>query len=339
MRVVVIGATGNVGTALLRRLHAAAEVTEIIGVARRMPDASVEPYRDVRWHSVDIGPPSASVELERAFAGADAVVHLAWALQPNHDEQRMWRTNVTGTAHVLAAAAAAGVGQVVYASSVGAYSPSRKNVRQGEDWPTGGLHTSHYSRQKALNERALEAFEAAHPDIVVTRMRPGLVLQRNAGAELAALFLGPLVPTGWLNHVRPPVLPLPQQLISQAVHAVDVADAFWRAIDRRAPGAFNVAAEPVLTPERIGSVVGARRVIPMRLRVLRSLVWVTWKLRIQRADPGWLDIATNVPIMSTDRAREVLGWAPTVSSTDALAEVLDGLADRARVPQSPQLRA
>ncbi len=47
MRVVVIGATGNLGTGVLRRLHAAG--AEIVGVARRMPDASLEPYSEVTW--------------------------------------------------------------------------------------------------------------------------------------------------------------------------------------------------------------------------------------------------------------------------------------------------
>ncbi|WP_367882238.1 hypothetical protein [Rathayibacter oskolensis] len=43
------------------------------------------------------------------------------------------------------------------------------------------------------------------------------------------------------------MLPLPKSLIFQGVHADDVADAFWRVLDQRAGGAFNIAAEPVLT--------------------------------------------------------------------------------------------
>src|SRR4051794_23769757 len=87
MRVVVIGATGNLGTGVLRRLHAAG--AEIVGVARRMPDASLEPYSHVTWRLADIGAAGAVSGLAATMRGADAVIHLGWALQPNHRERVM----------------------------------------------------------------------------------------------------------------------------------------------------------------------------------------------------------------------------------------------------------
>lgn len=342
MRIVIVGATGNVGTAVLHRLHEAGrteteESLELIGIARRIPDASAEPYAGVQWHSIDIANSASSEALQHAFTGADAVIHLAWALQPNHDESAMARTNVGGTARVLAAVAAAGVPHVAVASSVGAYSLGPKHRRVDESWPTGGIHTSHYSRFKAANERELDRFETANPAVIVSRLRPGLIFQRNAGLEVAGLFLGRRFPTGWLKKFQPPVLPLPSQLISQAVHARDVADAFWRVVDRRAAGAFNIAAEPVLDPAVLAAVLGAKHSVPVRFAVVRALVDATWRLRLQATDPGWLDIAVTVPVMSTERARRVLGWLPTVSSTDALAEIIEGVADRTRIEASGPL--
>ncbi|RFA23550.1 NAD-dependent epimerase/dehydratase family protein [Subtercola boreus] len=337
MRIVVVGATGNLGTATLRRLADAPGVTEIVGVARRTPTQTEPPYSGVQWKSIDIGGPSAVAELTHAFTGADAVVHLGWALQPSHDEPAMWRTNVTGTANVLRAAAAATVGHVLAASSVGAYSTGPKHKRVDESWPTGGLPTSHYARHKAVNERAFDRFERENPDVLLTRFRPGLVFQEGAGHEIKGLFLGRLLPTGWLKFVRPPVIPLPAQMIFQAIHASDVGDAFWRAIDRRAPGAFNIAAEPVLDPQLIAQVLGARRAVPVRLLAAKFVVWLTWRLHLQPTPSGWVDIAANVPIMSTARAREVLGWTPTVSSTDALASIVAGLAHNSRTPGSGPL--
>jgi UDP-glucose 4-epimerase len=338
MRIVVTGATGNVGSAVLARLRSAPEVDTIIGIARRHPDDSAAPYRGVAWQTIDIGEAGSVVRLQQAFAGADAVIHLAWALQPNHDEPTMRRTNVVGTANVLAAVAAVGVPQVVVASSVGAYSVGPKRRRVDESWPTGGLPSSHYARFKAINERAMDAFQVAHPEVILTRLRPGLIFQSGAGAEIAGLFLGRQFPTAWLQRMRPAVLPLPSQFIVQAVHATDVADAYWRAVERRAPGAFNIAAEPVLSPELIATAAGSTRTIPFRAYVLRALMDLTWRARIQASDPGWLDIATSVPVMSTERARAVLGWSPAISATAALAEMVDAVADRTNRPASDPLR-
>ena len=338
MRVVIVGASGNLGTALLRRLGSEPGV-EVVGVSRRVPELSAAPY-DVAadWHGHDIGEPGAIARLAAVFGGADAVVHLGWALQPNHDEGAMARTNVVGTRAVLEAVAVARVPQVVVASSVGAYSFGPKSRRVDESWPTGGIETSHYGRHKAINERAMDAFEAAHPSVVVTRMRPGLVFQPDAAREIARLFAGPIVPVprlGLLRHL--PVLPLPTSLVSQAVHADDVADAFWRAIERRAGGAFNLAAEPVLGPEQVAEALGVPRTAPLRRQVLRAVVDLSWRLRVQATDPGWIDIATSVPVMSTARARSELGWAPAMSSTEALRAIVEAFAANRGVGASPSL--
>lgn len=334
-RIVITGATGNVGTALLRRLALEADV-DVVGVARRLPDA-VPPYDGVEWHAVDAGARDAVARLRPALAGADAVVNLAWLLQPNRRLDVLGRTNVQGLRNVLAAARDASVAQVVVASSVGAYSAGPKSRRVDETWPTGGIHTSHYSRHKAVNERILDRFERENPGIVVTRMRPGLVFQGDAGTEIPHLFVGPLVPVRILGVVRPPVLPLPSRMITQAVHADDLADAFWRAIDRRASGAFNIAAEPVLGREELAEGFGASRAVRFPFGMLRALAAISWRLGVQRTDPGWLDIAAATPVMSTAKARELLGWVPRHSATDALAELVDAMGAGRRIDASAPL--
>ena len=97
-------------------------------------------------------------------------------------------------------------------------------------------------------------------------------------------------------------------------------------------------ADPRLVFERdvLAAALGGRAV-PIRAAVVRALMWASWKLRVQPSDPGWLDIATTVPLMSTERARAVLGWAPTVSAPDALAELLGGLASAHGNAGSPPL--
>ncbi|MDQ0822710.1 UDP-glucose 4-epimerase [Arthrobacter sp. V4I6] len=342
MRIVITGATGNAGTALLRRLATAkaeGEDLQIVGISRRHPDSRVPPYRGVEWHNVDVGEPAAVPRLETILQGADAVVHLVWQVQPNHRLDELFRTNVTGTANVLTAASRAGVGHFVCASSVGAYSRAGKDRRVAEDWPVDGIQGSHYSQHKAQQEALLNEFEAANPAVTVARLRPGLIFQEDSGSEVGKYFLGRLIPRVLPPKPRIPVLPVPQELVFQAVHADDVADAYWRVLHRRAAGAFNVAAEPVLDPNALGWLLGARRILPLPLAVLRVVVDLAWRARLQPTDAGWVDMAAGAPVMDTTRAREELGWSPGRSSLQAIAEVLAGLGRGAGVAGSPPLQA
>lgn len=329
MRIVVTGATGHVGTALLERLHKArseqGKDLQIVGVARRRPDQDAEAYRGAEWHSLDVGDQDDQPALANAMAGADAVVHLAWLIQPNHNRELLRRTNVEGTAHVLAAARTAGVGHIVCASSVGAYSPAAKDPRLNEEWPAGGIRKSHYSVDKAAQERLLDGFARENPGIIVSRLRPALTFSDGAGSEVGRYFLGRLLPRLVPRKPWLPVLPIPRELVFQAVHATDVADAYWRVLDRRAAGAFNIAAEPVLDPNALGWVFNTRRLLPLPLPVLRAAVEISWHLRIQATDGGWIDMAAGAPIMDTTRARMILGWEPQRSSLESLTEMLDGL--------------
>src|SRR5687767_3753176 len=139
MRIVVVGASGNVGTALLRRLRRESGL-ELVGVARRLPDPSAgAPYDLVRWHSCDIGEPGAADQLTEVFSGADAVVHLAWQIQPSHDQRVLHRTNVGGSRAVAQAVLRAKVPALVFASSVGTYAPGPKDHPVSERWPTTGV--------------------------------------------------------------------------------------------------------------------------------------------------------------------------------------------------------
>src|SRR5207248_2705746 len=78
MRVAVTGATGNVGTSVLTALAEEPEVSSVVGIARRRP---ATPFPKVEWQTADV----TSDDLTPFFKGADAVVHLAWVVEPNHD--------------------------------------------------------------------------------------------------------------------------------------------------------------------------------------------------------------------------------------------------------------
>jgi UDP-glucose 4-epimerase len=323
--VLVTGATGNVGTALLRRLLAEPSIQTVHGVCRRPPAPGPQPYDSVTWHALDISRPDVQPALVEAMHGIDAVVHLAWQIQPSHDEPAMRRTNVEGTSRVVSAAQAAGVHHLVHVSSVGAYGPGPQETAVDETWPTTGIPTSAYSRHKAEAERVLDDAEGLSPSMRIARVRPGLVMQRDAGSEIGRYFLGSLLPLGLLGRVPVPVVPLSRRMVFQAVHADDCADAYWRVVQARATGAWNVAVDPPLGPADLAAVLGGRA-LPVPTAALRTLARVTWLARAQPTSPGWVDLAAAVPVMDTSRIREKLGWRPERTPHEALREVVDGLA-------------
>ena len=315
------GATGNIGVQAIRALALRPEVEEVVGIARRRPFLELV---GVTWREADVS----AHDLVPLFRGCDAVVHLAWVVQPSRDAPRLERVNVEGSRRVFQAAAEAGVGAVVHASSVGAYSPGPKTERVDESWPTGGLPASTFSRQKAAVERVLDRFESEHPRTRVARLRPGLVLQREAASEMRRLFLGPFVPSVLVRRRLIAVVPRLPGLCFQVVHAADAADAFARAAVGEAAGAFNLAAEPVLDAAELARVVGARAV-PLPRVPARALVDLTWRFRLHPAEPAWLDLLLSVPVMDTTRAQRELGWVAQRSSGEVLLELLDGIRDGA----------
>lgn len=339
MKVVVVGASGNAGTALLRALRAEPRVTEVVGVVRRVPAGTPPaPYDVARWVHVDIsedGPDAPVVaRLAAAFAGADAVVHLAWALQPTHRREVLRRTNVDGARRVIDAVVAAGVPHLVVASSVGAYTPVHDDVPRDERWSTDGVRTSEYSVDKVAVERLLDEAELQHPGLRVARIRPALLFQRVAGSGVERYFLGRMAPAAVLRHPLP-VLPWPAGVRVQAVHADDAAQVYLQVVLRRSTGAFNVAAPDVLRGQDVADVLagGRRRDVPVAL--VRAAVSAGWLGRAIAVSPGWVDLAAGVPLLDAGRAQRELDWRPRWSARAALERIVSGLAEGAGTASPP----
>jgi nucleoside-diphosphate-sugar epimerase len=233
--------------------------------------------------------------------------------------------NVEGSTRVARAAKEAGVPSLLYASSIGAYSPGPKDRRVDESWPTGGVPTSYYGRHKAEVERRLDFFEREAPEVRVVRMRPGLVFKKEAAEGIRRLFAGPFFPSALADPALIKVIPEIENLRSQVVHSYDVGEAFRLAVlNEGASGAFNLATEPVLDAGEIGRILGARPV-PFSSRLARAGAGLSWRLRLQPVPPGWLDLSRQVPIMDTTKARTQLGWTPQYSADETLLEVIEGL--------------
>ncbi|MET9319370.1 NAD-dependent epimerase/dehydratase family protein [Streptomyces sp. NPDC003038] len=328
-RVVIVGATGNVGTSVVRAFAEDPAVVSVLGLARRIP--RWRPPK-TRWEAVDIEP--GGPDLAPLFTGADAVVHLAWKFQPTHDPAQTWRTNVLGSIRVFEAVAEANVPVLVHASSVGAYSPGPKDRAVDESWPTHGWPQAAYCREKAYLERVLDAYEPAHPGIRVVRMRPAFLFKRESASEQRRIFAGRLVPGRLVRPGLIPLVPDLQGLRFQALHTDDAAAAYLRAVALPVRGAFNLAAEPPLDAHALAGIFDARR-LPVPTAAVRTALAAAWRLRVVPASPDLFDAVLRLPMLDCSRAREELGWEPRRTSVEAFEEFLAGLREGAGLDTAP----
>jgi UDP-glucose 4-epimerase len=323
MRVVVTGATGNVGSSVVDALAADPDVTEVVAISRRSPRR--KPRAQVREVLADV----ASTPLASHFAGAEAVIHLAWLFQPTHRPLQTWRSNAIGSLRVFEAAAEAGVPTLVHASSVGAYSTGpRDDYPVDEAWPTHSLPTSAYGREKAYVERLLDVVERDHPQLRVVRLRPAFIFRRASASQQRRLFMGPFVPGSLLRPGLIPLLPYPSGLRFQALHTEDVADAYVRAVKADVRGPFNLAAEGVVDGAELGRIFRARP-IALPATLVRAGLATAWHARLVPASPQLFDLAMGLPLMDASRARTELGWAPRHTASEAVQEMLGGLREGA----------
>ena len=314
MRVVVTGATGNIGSALLPELAARPEVDEIVGVARRAPKWDLA---KVRWHAASIE----RDDLRPIFAGADAVVHLVWIIQPSRDPEQQRIVNIVGTERMLAAAADSDVRAVIHASSVGAYSPGPRDQAVDEHWPTGGNAVLAYSWQKAYAERLLDRFERDRPSVRVVRLRPALVMQRSAGREVKHYFLGRLLP----NPVVQPACCCPSSTAARSAFRP-----FTLPTSAAPSPSRPSATSRVRSTSPPPGAVGVDR--PSVLPAVTGLAAITFHARLQPTAAGWVKAAASLPMMDTRRIRAELGWEAVWSARDAIGDLLSGIHDDSTGP-------
>jgi nucleoside-diphosphate-sugar epimerase len=255
--------------------------------------------------------------LVEAFAGVDVVVHLAFQMDPIRDLDAMRSINVDGTRNVLNAARSAGVGRVVYLSSVVAYGAHPDNdLPLTEASPLRGQPGFTYAEHKREVEEWLWPWLAAGDG-------PALTVLRSA-----AVF-GPGVQNFLTRVLELPVLPeLPDAPPLQFVHVDDVVGAIVHVIAADPSGrsgsghdgAFNVAPDGWLEYARVLALTG-RRTLAIDPGRMRALVERAHRLRIGELEPGVVELFRHPWVLSNARLRAT-GWAPTRSNEEALLETV-----------------
>ena len=307
LRVTVTGASGSLGRCVVARLCESPGVDAVLAL-----DRVSLPFQHPKLEAriCDVRDP----ELAEQFRGSTCVVHLAFIVEHgSRDAAATEAINLGGTHNVFDAAAAAGVDQMVYASSVAAYGfhDDTDGVLLDESAKIRGNEGFYYGAHKAAIEQWLDGFETRHPEIRVARLRPSIFLGEGSARSVDAL--------------RRPLhfyLAGPEPR-AQITHQDDVADAFVLAVEKGAAGAFNVANEEPLTMREMGRAMGKRSLrLPQGVLALYRLAW---RAKLVDVDPVWLETASGrTLIASSEKIRNELGWKPRWETTGDVLRQISG---------------
>lgn len=303
MRYVITGGSGYIGSRLVDRLSASDETARIV-VCDLRPPRSHRPK--VEFQQLDVRDAARAREiLDRERP--DALVHLAFIINPMRDEKTMYDIDVNGTANVLQAASAAGVGQVLVTSSTTAYGAFPDNpVPLTEKDPVRGVPDFEYARDKTESDRLCQLWALQHPERLMTIVRPCIVFGPNVDNYISrawtdqpfALDLGNL-------HV-----PL------QFVHENDLVEAMTQLLEGRHAGAFNVTGDGHLSWGETAELIGMK-IRKMPLGVARRLGATMWRIGRAEAPPGNLHFLLHPWVASNEKVKETLGWRPQYTSREA----------------------
>ncbi len=323
LTVAVTGPTGTFGFGLVPLLQADPRVSRIVGIARRPFDPAEHGWTKMVYREGDVRDPDA---LRDAFAGADVVVHLAFLVVAGSRETTR-AVNVDGTLNAFRAAAEAGARRFVYASSVAAYGFHRDNpVGMSEDWPVRPAHRLFYAQEKAELEQRLQAEAQAHPELALYLLRPSIVLGPHAVGR-KELLPGPLAPLSGHLQRRVGRLPVPLPVLAprvlvQFVHEDDVGRALLAcAVGQGPPGAYNIAADGVLTGADVARELGALPV-PLPASPAYATARALARLPFLPSAAQWVEAVSHPAIMDNSRAKRQLGWTPRFTAVEALRDTL-----------------
>jgi UDP-glucose 4-epimerase len=310
VRYLITGGSGYIGSRLVEILAARDDVEGIIDLDVR-PPASPQPKTTfVQGDVRDAAAIRALLEREQP----DALIHLAFVLNPIRDEARMYDIDVNGTAAVLRAASEAGTEQVLVTSSATAYGAFPDNPKPiAEDWALRGQPDFSYARHKADADRACQLWALQHPDRVMTIVRPCIVFGPNVDNYISRT---------WQSSAFLPILDGVDEDF-QLVHEDDLVSALIGLLDARAGGAFNVAGDGTITWGESANMIGLKtRVISMK--TTQRVYAAAWALHAPRVEspPGNLNFIRYPWVVSNEKLKSAIGWRPASTTREVFIETM-----------------
>jgi UDP-glucose 4-epimerase len=236
-------------------------------------------------------------------------VHLAFLENPTQATAFAHELESVGTMRVLLACHKQHVRKLVLGSSVLVYGahPDNPNFIT-EDRALRGMHGAHYVTDKIDAESQVQKFASEHPDVTVTVLRVATVLGPTVHNYVAQWLSRSIVPTV-----------LGYDPLVHFTHEVDAVAALKLAVDRDAPGVFNIASEGVLPISTVIKLAG-RLALPIPYGILRRVSALLWVAQLSEAPPPFAALMRYLCVVDCTRARRELGFRPAYSSRDAVLD-------------------
>lgn len=302
MKVAITGVAGYFGRKIMERLEKNDEIEKVVGISRRKYDHR---FTKLDYRRMDVR----SSRLGELFAenDIDAVVHLAFVLNPIHNKEEMKSIDIDGTRNVLEASREAGIKKIIMTSSTTVYGTWPDSPVYTEESPTRPHPTYYYSRHKAKIEKMCNDFR--ENGTTMTIFRPCLVI-------------GPTTEQFYTKLLNWPVLPLvggnnPE---IQFVHEDDIGRAYEHFLMNDIGGTFNIVGDGTITWREVIGAAG-KRAVKMPDSVIYPLMKVMWWLHLVGTPPEILDFVKYPWVASGEKAKKA-GFAPKYTSKEALLSFL-----------------
>lgn len=298
LSVAVTGAAGFLGSRLIENLCADDRVGAVSGFDVRPPTFT---HPKFVFDELDVRDSA----LESRLHGIDAVVHLAFIMDPIRDETQMRDVNVNGSQNVFKSAAKAGVDHLVYTSSAIVYGAHPDNkIPLDEEAPLRANLDFSYAAHKLEVEYVIREVVDDYPKLNVTILRPAIVFGAHVDNAWSHALEVPFL-FGIQGHTPP----------LQFVHEEDVAAALEFAIFEKITGAYNLAAPGWLEVEEMMGIV-KRRKFELPEPVAFALVERLWSLGLAEAPAGMLHYVMHPWVVTTDKL-SAAGFTAKYSNREA----------------------